>query len=127
MSKSGNEVLLRARTHFRASRTVEALEKIAVPEWETEIFYWPEMSVDEKRAVFRHLRAGSGGLEVPLDGMLAAAVTQVCLRARDAYGNRLFGDDQEEDLRDTHPDILQRISNEMGWGSRPSLEDAEKN
>lgn len=126
MSNVGNELLLRARSHFRAARTVETLRKIAVPEWGAEIHYWPEMSVDEKRAVFRHLKA-TEGLDMALDGMLGAAVTQVCRRARDQYGNRMFGDDQEDALSDTDPDVLLRISNEMGWGSRPSLEDAEKN
>ena len=127
MSKAGNEILLRARSQFRATRTVESLQKIPVPEWGTEVYYWPEMSVDEKRAVYRHLRTGDNGLEISADAMLSAAVTQVCIRARDAFGERLFSDDQEEDLRDTSPDVLQRISNEMGWGARASLEDAEKN
>jgi hypothetical protein len=124
---SNRELLLRARTHFRATRTPETLEKIAVPEWETDIFFWPEMSVDEKRSVFRHLRVSGGSVDVPFDGLIDAAVTQVCLRARDAFGNRMFTDGDEAALRDTDPEVLQRISNAMGFGARLSLEDAEGN
>jgi hypothetical protein len=51
----------------------------------------------------------------------------VCLRARDQFGQRLFTDADGDALRDTSPEVLQRIANEMGWGSRPTLEDAEKN
>ena len=124
---SKKDVLLKARSHFRGSRTVEALRKVEVPEWDTEIFYWPEMSVAEKRAVFAHLRVASGLVDIPVDGLIEASVTQVCLRARDAFGNRMFSDEDEEALRDTDPNVLQRISNEMGFGSQPTLEDAEKN
>ena len=124
---SGNEILLRARKHFRAARTIETLRKVEVPEWATDLYFWPEMSVDEKRAVYGHLRLAGGQVELPVDGLLNAAVTQVLVRSRNASGERLFGDDAEAALRDTDPAVLQRISNEMGFGSQPSLEAAEKN
>lgn len=122
---SNKELLLRARSHFRATRTPETLEKIAVPEWEAELFFWPEMSVDEKRAVFANLKIG--GDDIPAAGLIDAAVIQVQLRSRDAFGNRLFGDGDEAALRDTDPEVLQRVSNAMGFGARLSLEDAEGN
>jgi hypothetical protein len=124
---SGNDVLLKARQHWRAHRTHESLRKVSVPDWGTEVFYYPEMSVAERLAVFAHMKAGKTGLEITPSALLAAAVTQVCLRARDAMGERLFTDDQEPDLYDTHPDVLQRIANEMGWGSSQTLEQAEGN
>jgi hypothetical protein len=122
---SNRELLLRARSHFRATRTPETLEKIAVPEWDTDIHFWPEMSVDEKRAVFSNLKIG--GDDIPAAGLIDAAVIQVQLRSRDAFGNRLFSDGDEAALRDTDPEVLQRISNAMGFGARLSLEDAEGN
>lgn len=127
MSK-GSDILLRARQHARASRTVESLKRIEVPEWDASIFFWPEMSVDEKRSVFRHMRSnGEGGIELGFDSMLAAAVDQVKYRARDELGNRLFSDGDDVALMDTAPDVLMRISAEMGWGNRPTQEEAEKN
>lgn len=128
MSSKGNEILLRARQHARASRTIETLQKIDVPEWGCSIHFWPDMSVDEKRGVFRHMRhSQDGGVELAFDAMLAAAVDQVRFRARDELGNRLFADADESAITDTAPDVLMRISGEMGWGARVSQEDAEKN
>lgn len=127
MSK-GSDILLRARQHARASRTTESLKKIDVPEWEASIYFWPEMSVEEKRAVFRHMRGnGDGGVELAFDAMLSAAVDQVKFRARDELGNRLFSDNDDAALTDTAPDVLMRISVAMGWGNRPTQEEAEKN
>lgn len=128
MSKRGNEILLRARQHARAFRSVETLQRIDVPEWETSVFFWPEMSVEERRGVYRHLRANAGGgVELALDSMLEAAVSQVLLRSRDEFGALLFSDADEDGLRDTSPDVLMRISNAMGYGSKPTQEDSEKN
>jgi hypothetical protein len=122
---SGQDILRKARASFREARTVETLRKIEVPEWDAEIFFWPEMSVEEKRAVFANLKIGGG--DIPADGLIDAAVIQVQLRSRDAFGNRLFGSGDDVALRDTDPDVLQRISNEMGYGSSPSNEDAKGN
>jgi hypothetical protein len=124
---SGREILLRARSHFRAARVLESLRPVAVPEWDTTLYFWPEMSVEERRAVFGHLRLEGGEIVATPGALLEAAVSMVCLRARDQFGQRLFSDADVDALRDTSPDVLQRIANEMGWGSRPTLEDAEKN
>jgi hypothetical protein len=127
MSK-GNEILLRARQHARASRTTETLKSIQVPEWDCTLYFWPDMSVDEKRAVFRHGRVGEdGSISLPLDAQLDAAIDQVLHRARDELANRLFNEEQAAALADTHPDVLIRISGQMGWGARRTQEDAEKN
>ncbi len=126
MSK-GNEILLRARTHFRNTRTPETLQKLAVPEWEAEIYYWPDMSVEESREVGQHIRMSNGKLAIAAGDLTDAAVTQLLFRARDAFGNRLFSEADETALRDTHPSVLTRLASEMGWSSRANLEDAEKN
>lgn len=121
------DILLRARQHFRNARTVETLRKISVPEWGAEVYFWPEMSLDERRSVYAPMRMSDGRLEMSPAALLDASVAQVCLRSRDAHGNRLFTDSDDAALRDTDPEVLQRIASEMGWGSRASVEDAEKN
>lgn len=123
---SGKEALLRARSHFRASRTVETLRKLTVPEWDLDIHYWPTMSVEESREVGRHIRVGTGAVLNAAD-ITDAALTQVLQRARDAHGVRMFTDEDETALRDTDPAILRAISEVMGIGNAPALEDAEKN
>lgn len=123
----GSDVLLKARTHFRAARTVETLKKIAVPEWDSEIFFWPEMSVEESREVGKHIKLQGGQAVIDAGALTDAAVSQVQFRARDQFGERLFGDADEKPLRDTDPEVLKRIASEMGWASRTSAEDLEKN
>lgn len=124
---SGKEILLRARSHFRLARVVETLRKVEVPEWETTLHYWPEMSVEEKRAVFDHMRVEGGKVVATPGTLLEAAVSMILLRARDPFGNRLFQDTDAAALADTSPEVLQRIANEMGWGSSESVEDAQGN
>lgn len=118
------DLLLKARQHFRAARTVETLRKIEVPEWGETVHYWPEMSLDERRAVYAHIRAGD---ERTLADMTAAALTQVLWRARDAHGMRLFKEEDAAALADTDPRVLERISAEMGFGVQATVEDVEGN
>lgn len=120
---SGHDILLRARNHFRASRTVETLRKISVTEWDTDVYFWPEMSVEERKAVYAHIRADGRTLA----DLQACALTQVLMRARDAFGARLFTDADMDALADTHPDVLLRISTAMGLGSGLTVEGAEGN
>jgi hypothetical protein len=130
MSAKGSALLLAARTKFREARNQGTLRRIEVPQWGegAAVYYWPEMSVDEKRQVYRHMRAiPGGGIGLPLDAALSAAVDQVLFRARDEFGDRLFSDEDEAAVLDTDPLVLQHISSEMGYGSKPTLEDAEKN
>lgn len=121
-----DSVLLKARQHFRNLRTVEALRKIDVPEWDSSVYYWPEMSVEERRAVYAHLKVGGSGITA--GDLTAASLAQVLARARDAHGARLFRDEDEKALADdTSADVLQRIAAEMGWSNGGTVEDAEKN
>ena len=122
-----NDILLRARSHFRATRTVESLQKLEVPEWDLTLHYWPALSVDEARETGRHIRIGGGTAQINAGDLTDAAVSHVLNRARDPHGVRLFSDEDEAGLRDTDPSVLQRIASTMGWGGRPSVEDAEKN
>ncbi len=118
------ELLLKARQEFRAKRTVETLQKIAVPEWGIDLHYWPAMSVEERMAVRSHVKLSEART---LADMTATAVTQILKRARDAHGTLLFVDSDRASLEDTDPTVLERISGEMGYGADVSLEDAEKN
>jgi len=126
MSAKGSAILLAARSKFRESREQGTLQKIEVPEWDCAVYYWPEMSVNERRGVFKHLRGSSEGM-LSADSLISAAIAQVLLRARDEFGVLLFGESDEAAVLDTDPNVLQRIANAMGFGSGPSLEGAEKN
>lgn len=124
---SGADVLTRARAHFRPARDVSRLRKISVPEWDAEIYFFPEMSLEEAREVGRHITLQGGQAVITGASIAEAAVTQVLHRSRDQFGDRLFSDADEKALTDTDPEVLKRIAAEMGWTSSPSIEDAEKN
>jgi hypothetical protein len=124
MSKKGDEILLRARQQFRNTRTVETLRKIHVAEWATDIFYWPTRDMAERIAVEEHIRINGDRTAADLRRFHLA---QVVHRARDVMGERLFTDDDAAALGDTHPEVLGRISSEMGMGDGLTLEEAEKN
>jgi hypothetical protein len=118
------ELLIKARQHFRSARTVETLQKITVPEWGFDLYYWPTMSVEERMAVRSHVKLGETRT---LADMTATAVTQILKRARDPHGTLMFTDGDRVSLEDTDPRVLERISDEMGYGTEVSLEAAEKN
>lgn len=118
------ELLLKARQQFRAKRTVETLQKITVPEWGFDLYYWPAMSVEERMAVRSHVKLGETRT---LADITATAVTQILKRARDAHGTLLFTDGDRASLEDTDPTVLERISGDMGYGVDITIEDAEKN
>ena len=118
------DLLLKAREHFRADRTVVTLQKIAVPEWGFDIYYWPVMSVEERIAVRSHVRMGEGAT---LGDMVPVSLTQIIKRARDPHGTRMFIDSDRAALEDTNPLVLERISAQMGYGTDITIEAAEGN
>jgi hypothetical protein len=123
MSAKGNDALLRARQAFRLLRTTETLRKLDGGDLGP-IYYWPVMSMDERRSVLSRL---------PLDTRTiadidAAFVAAVLYRSRDELGNRLFDDESgEAALRDCDPELIKRIGAEMSAEPEPTIEGAEKN
>jgi hypothetical protein len=119
----GDEILLRARQAFSELRQPETLRKIEVPEWGAVVYYWPSRSMEERRGCEQYIRLGDRSSYADLTAYHAA---QVCFRARDEFGQRLFRDDQEAAIAQTHPEVIARISSEMGLGDGMTLEEAEK-
>jgi hypothetical protein len=124
MSEKGNAILLRARQQFRQLRTVEGLKRIEVPEWECSIYYWPVRDLEERLAVEQHIRIGA---DRTFADLMRLHTAQVCYRARDEQGFRLFTDEDAKALADTAPKVVERVSSEMGLGDGLTLEEAEKN
>lgn len=124
MSEKGNAILLRARQQFRQLRTVESLKKIEVPEWDSTLHYWPVRDLEERLAVEQHIRIGG---DRTFADLMRLHTAQVCHRARDELGFRLFTDEDAKALADTYPKVVERISSEMGLGDGLTLEEAEKN
>ena len=41
-----------AKASFAERRTVENLQPIVVPEWNVTVYYWPDMTLSERREIF---------------------------------------------------------------------------
>lgn len=124
MSNAGNEILLSLRTEFSSQRVVETLRKVSGIK--QAIYYWPSLDMRERLAVSRHVKIGMDGTQVVSD-LIESQLAHVLHRSRDAFGNRLFADDQEDAIRQIDPDVISQIANEMTLGPRVTYEDAEKN
>jgi len=114
-----------AKAQFKDRRSPENLKEIPVPEWGISVYYWPEMTLSERRDIF--LYAKQDGDRTILD--LEAMAMTIMVRARDASGAKLFSKAERQELMNQYdPDVLVRIVSEMNGGTESvSVEDSEKN
>jgi hypothetical protein len=124
MSAKGNAILLRARQQLCDARTVEKLRKVHVPEWETDIFYWPTRDLPERLAVEQYIKFGTDRTMADLRSL---HIANVVARARDEMGNRLFSDEDADALGKTPQTVVEQISVQIGLGDGLTVEVAEKN
>lgn len=114
-----------AKAQFKERRSPENLKEIPVPEWSISVYYWPEMTLAERRDIF--LYAKQDGDRTILD--LEAMAMTLIVRARDASGARLFAKAERMELMNQYdPDVLVRIVGEMNGGTESAtIEAAEGN
>jgi hypothetical protein len=123
---SDNSLVLKAKQHFANFRSPEKLVEIKVPEWGVSIWYWPHLSVGEKRAIENASSMGVSMADVAADGVrrvktdnLGRQVTEVICRSRDQHGRLLFSEADFEGFIDrtgaagVDPEIVRRITGEM--------------
>ena len=102
-----------AKSQFAERRKPETLVAIPVPAWKTTVFFWPDMTLAERREIF--MLAKQKGDETVLD-LEAMAITLI-VRARDIEGKL---------MNDYDPEVIAEIVSAMNTPV-PSIEDAEKN
>jgi hypothetical protein len=112
----------KAKSQFSERRKPETLVAIPVPEWETTVYYWPDMTLAERREIF--LLAKQDGDSTVLD--LEAMAVTLLVRARDKNGKRIFVNaERRELLNEYDPEVMAGIVAAMSNGT-VSVEDAEK-
>lgn len=112
-----------AKSQFSERRKPETLIPIPVKAWNTTIYYWPDMTLAERREIF--MLAKQKGEETVLD-LEAMAVTLI-VRARDIEGKRLFSKAERLELmNDYDPEVIAEVVAAMNSVS-VTVEDAEKN
>lgn len=112
-----------AKAQFAERRKPETLVAIPVQAWNTTVYYWPDMTLAERREIF--MLAKQKGEETILD-LEAMAITLI-VRARDKEGKRMFSRAERiELLNEYDPDVIAQIVSAMNTPV-PTIEDAEKN
>lgn len=118
--RAGGAILSAARDDWHNRRG--ELLKINVPEWgsQVEIYYYPTVTVAEKRAMFKHLNVKmEGGFDYDL------YITTLIVRARDKDGKRMFSNLDRKRFEDIDPRVLERVVTEMGGTTAtPTIDDA---
>lgn len=112
-----------AKSQFAERRKPETLVAIPVPAWNTTVYFWPDMTLSERREIF--MLAKQKGDETILD-LEAMAITLI-VRARDKEGKRLFSKAERMELMNEYdPEVITQIVSAMN-SSVLTVEDAEKN
>lgn len=113
----------KAKSQFAERRTVDTLVAIPVPSWGTQVYFWLDMTLAERREIF--MLAKQKGEETVLD-LEAMAVTLI-VRARDKEGKRLFSKAERMELMNEYdPEVIAEIVSAMNSPVQ-SIEDAEGN
>jgi hypothetical protein len=112
-----------AKSQFADRRKPETLIAIPVSAWNTTVYFWPDMTLSERREIF--MLAKQKGEETVLD-LEAMAVTLI-VRARDKEGKRLFNKAERMELMNEYdPEVIAEIVSAMN-SPVLTVEDAEKN
>jgi hypothetical protein len=112
-----------AKESFKARRSPDTLVEISVPEWKTSIWYWPDMTLQERREIYLLARQEDGHTVLDLEAMAVSLI----VRARDNSGKKLFSMPEKRELMTEYDaDVISRVVGEMSAGGL-SVEDAEKN
>jgi hypothetical protein len=112
-----------AKSQFAERRKPDTLVAIPVPAWNTTVYFWPDMTLAERREIF--MLAKQKGDETILD-LEAMAITLI-VRARDKEGKRLFSKAERIELMNEYdPEVITHIVSAMNTNA-PTVEDAEKN
>lgn len=113
----------KAREQFAQRRTPETLVSVAVPEWGATVYYWPAMTLQERREIFLLAKQSEGQTVLDLEAMAVSLI----VRARDVNGKRLWNNAEKRELMTEYdPDIIARIVADMNDGTL-ATGDAEKN
>lgn len=113
----------KAKANFAERRTVENLQPIVVPEWDVTVYYWPDMTLSERREIFMLAKQQDGGTVLDMEAM---AITLI-VRARDKDGKKMFHKAEKVELMNEYdPEVIARIVSAMNTDP-VDLGDAEKN
>lgn len=111
-------VLERATKHFR-SKLDGSLEKISVPEWETDIYFYPTTALKDESTILKLQQEGK---------TVEALVQTLIVKCRNSDGSKMFAPaDRAALLNEVDPKIIIRIASQVNGIDTDTLEEVEKN
>jgi hypothetical protein len=111
-------ILQKATQHFRA-KLDGSLEKITVPEWESDIYYYPTTPLKDESSILKLQQEGK---------TVEALVQSLIVKCRNADGSKMFAPaDRVTLLNEVDPKIIIRVAGQINGVDTESLEDVEKN
>ncbi len=111
-------VLQKATQHFR-SKLDGSLEKIHVPEWEVDVYFYPTTPLKDESSILKLQQEGK---------TVEALVQSLIIKARNADGSRLFQPaDRVTLMNEVDPKVIIRVAGAINGVDTDSLEDLEKN
>jgi len=113
-----SSVLENATKHFRSKLDGTLLE-IAVPEWETTVYYYPTTPLKDESSILQLQQQGK---------TVEALVQTLIVKCRQADGTRMFKPaDRVALLNEVDPQVIVRIAGQLNGIDTDTLEDIEKN
>jgi hypothetical protein len=113
-----SSVIQKATQHFR-SKLDGSLAKIDVPEWESEIYFYPTTPLKEESSILKLQQEGK---------TVEALIQSIIVKARNADGSKMFAPaDRVTMMNEVDPQILMRIAGQLNGIDVDSLDDIEKN
>lgn len=111
-------VLQKATQHFR-SKLDGSLEKIHVPEWETDIYFYPTTPLKDESSILKLQQEGK---------TVEALVQSLIVKARNSDGSKMFAPaDRVTLMNEVDPRVIIRVTGAINGVDSDSLEDVEKN
>lgn len=111
-------VLQKATQHFRA-KLDGSLEKITVPEWEADIYYYPTTPLKDESSILKLQQEGK---------TVEALVQSLIVKCRNADGSKMFAPaDRVTLLNEVDPKIIIRVAGQINGVDTESLDEVEKN
>jgi hypothetical protein len=113
---NGDLILSKATEHFKQQLQNNS-ESVAVPEWETEVYYRP-MNGKQRDAILKYINDGH---------IFEALVESILTRSRDENGKLMFKPVHKRELMTkVDPAVIERIATAMGTLDSMLLEEDEE-
>lgn len=111
-------VLDKATQHFR-SKLDGSLQKLHVPEWEADVYFYPTAPLRDESTILKLQQEGK---------TVEALVQSLIVKCRNADGSKMFAQaDRVTLMNEVDPKVIIRVAGHINGIDTDTLEEVEKN